>query len=494
AVQVNDSTFTLTFSQQWTGHIYASLQGCTLFHDSIPVRVLQAPAQLNIGPDSVLCPGNTILLNARSGYASYLWQDGSSDSAFLVTEPGTYHVTTTDACGSTYRDTVRINPHAPIPLSIGPDRSKCNSDTIHLSATTGFLNYSWSPGYNINSTSLQQVVVNPSVDTIYTVMAEKTPGCFAYDTVRIRVYHSPAITLGADTSLCQGDTLFLDAGPGFSSWNWNTGLSGRHLQVSDAGNYFVTATTIDGCKSSDTIRVLNVFSLPQVQLNPDTTLCMGATRTLDAGNGFTNYLWSTGATTQTIPVSGTGIYAVIVTDQHLCTGTDTTRISTILPTPKDFLPGDTAICSYGQLQLSPLQTYPAYQWSTGSQQHSVTIAQPGVYWLQVIDASNCQGRDSITVNPKECLKGFYIPTGFTPNNDGRNDSFKPFIFGIVKQYRFSIYNRWGQLVFETRDLLKGWDGRLGGLPQDSNVYAWTCLYQLEGEPPKLEKGTVVLLR
>jgi gliding motility-associated-like protein len=493
-VQLNDSTYTLTFSQQWSGHVYASLQGCTLFRDSIPVRVLQAPPQLNIGPDSTICTGNTILLNAHSGYASYLWQDGSTDSTFLVTQPGIYHVTTTDACGSTFVDTVQVHPHPPVQLSIGPDRSKCNTDTIHLSATAGFMNYSWSPAYNINSTSLQQVVVNPSVDTIYSVIAEKTPGCFAFDTVRIRVYNSPLITLGTDTSLCRGDTLFLDAGPGFINWSWNTGISGQHLQITDAGNYFVTATTTDGCKSTDSIRVLNVFSLPQVQLNADTTLCLGQTRVLDAGSGFTDYLWNTGATTQTISVSGTGIYAVTVTDHHLCSGTDTTTITKILPSPKDFLPGDTAICSYGQIHLSPLQTYPSYHWSNGSQQQSITIAQSGVYWLQVIDANNCEGWDSITVSPKECLRGFYIPTGFTPNNDGRNDNFKPFIFGNIKQYRFSIYNRWGQVVFETRDLFIGWDGRFKGVPQDSNVFSWTCMYELEGEVTKLEKGIVVLIR
>jgi gliding motility-associated-like protein len=114
--------------------------------------------------------------------------------------------------------------------------------------------------------------------------------------------------------------------------------------------------------------------------------------------------------------------------------------------------------------------------------------------LQVTDASNCVGRDSIIVNPKKCLKGFYIPTAFTPDNNGRNDSFKPFISGDLKQYQFTIYNRWGQVVFTTKDLSKGRNGNFGGITQDSNVFAWICTYQLEGESVKMEKGTVVLIR
>jgi gliding motility-associated-like protein len=158
------------------------------------------------------------------------------------------------------------------------------------------------------------------------------------------------------------------------------------------------------------------------------------------------------------------------------------------------LSNDTALCSYGSILLNASHTYTNYLWSTGATAASIQISAPGTYWLQATDDLNCAGRDTILVSAKECLKGVYIPTAFTPNSDGRNDDFKPFIGGIVKQYRFTIYNRWGQVLFTTNNVHKGWDGNFGSTTQDANVFAWTCTYQLEGEALKVEKGTVVLIR
>jgi len=92
------------------------------------------------------------------------------------------------------------------------------------------------------------------------------------------------------------------------------------------------------------------------------------------------------------------------------------------------------------------------------------------------------------------MDGFYVPSAFTPNNDGKNDIFRPLIFGNVKKYQFTIYNRWGQIVFQTTEIGKGWDGKFGGMQQDPNVFVWTCTYQLEAEEVKHEKGSVTLIR
>jgi gliding motility-associated-like protein len=92
------------------------------------------------------------------------------------------------------------------------------------------------------------------------------------------------------------------------------------------------------------------------------------------------------------------------------------------------------------------------------------------------------------------MKGFYIPTAFTPNNDGTNDLFRPMLFGNVIKYNFIVYNRWGQIVFQTSDLNKAWDGNYKKLQQESDVYIWTCSYQFEGEQIKTEQGTVTVIR
>ena len=125
---------------------------------------------------------------------------------------------------------------------------------------------------------------------------------------------------------------------------------------------------------------------------------------------------------------------------------------------------------------------------------SITIKQPGDYWLQVKDQQGCYGKDTIVVNPKDCLKGFYMPTGFTPNGDGKNDLLRPLLFGNVIQYQFIIFNRWGEEVFTSTDKSKGWNGNYKGLAQNSGIFVWMCTYKFEGEETKKESGTCVLIR
>jgi gliding motility-associated-like protein len=492
-IMLNDSTYRLRFRTPWSGYIYGRLQGCGPILDSVFVNVLDAKGPVSLGLDTLICPGNTIRLNAGKGYAAYEWQDGSIDSVLIVTQPGTYHIKASNACGDVFSDTIIVSAHPPVPIDIGPDRVKCNQDTIQLAAPTGFLTYSWSPDYRANSLVTRSIVVNPLVDTFYSVKAEKTLGCFAFDTVRIRVHHSPRIRLGNDTSFCAGASVSMNAGPGFASYQWSNGSNSQQINVNAAGAFDVIGTTAEGCRSFDTFNVLQVFPLPQVSLDQDPELCMGSSRTLDAGS-FSSYLWQDGSTGRTFTARGTGQFGVTVRDNNGCTGTGTTTINTILPLPQHFLFGDTAICSYGTIQLKPSGNYASYQWSTGGALRDITISAPGIYWLEVKDAKNCKGRDSVVVHAKQCLKGLFVPSAFTPNSDGRNDKMQALIFGEVKSYLFTVYNRWGQIVFQTADPSRGWDGKVGGIETPGAAFIWTCQYQLAGEPAKLEKGSFVLIR
>lgn len=492
--RLNDSTLSVTFLQSGTYQVVASLPAdCAVIADTLVLQVSVMPQLLlNLGPDRELCPGNTLLLNAGKGYASYAWQDGSADSTFTVVQPGLYYVTATDACGGTFKDSVTVTAAPSIPFNAGPDRTKCNGDTLHLSAPPGFLNYTWSNNYNISSLTLQNVVVNPLVDTAYYLKAEKTPGCFAFDTVQVRVYGSPPINLGNDKSFCTGDSVVFDAGTGFQTYAWSNGQTTQTIIVKAAGQYSVTAATLQNCSSLDTVAVA-VYPLPVVRLDKNPALCTGTSRTLDAGN-FSSYQWNTGAATPSVTVNSLGLYAVTVTDANGCKGSDTANITKLAPLPAGFLPMDTAICSYGLLELKPAASFRKYFWNTGGTTPSIAVTQPGLYWLDVVDADACKGRDTVVVNPKDCINGFYAPSAFTPNADGRNDKFGPLLLGLVKKYRFAVYNRWGQTVFQTTDPQKGWDGTVAGTPQKSGVFVWTCSYQFENEPEKREKGTVTLLR
>jgi gliding motility-associated-like protein len=166
----------------------------------------------------------------------------------------------------------------------------------------------------------------------------------------------------------------------------------------------------------------------------------------------------------------------------------------VQPTPAAFLPPDTTICSNSSLILLAPTGYQNYLWNDGSVSSSLTITKMGDYWLQITGNNGCVGKDSISVLKKECLKGFYIPSAFTPNSDGKNDLFRPLLFGDVKKYQFTIYNRWGQVVFHSNEVGKGWDGKLSSINQGTFVFAWLCEYQFEGDELKIERGTVTLIR
>jgi gliding motility-associated-like protein len=159
-----------------------------------------------------------------------------------------------------------------------------------------------------------------------------------------------------------------------------------------------------------------------------------------------------------------------------------------------FLPLQITKCVNLYEELKPTMTFAKYLWSTGATTATIKIVNPGLYWLEVTDVTGCSGRENVWVTTKSCMNAVYVPSAFTPNNDGKNDIFKPLVDGKLLQYSFKIYDRWGQLVLQTTDPNKGWNGKRGGVDQDTNVYVWICTYQLEGEAAKTEKGTFLLIR
>jgi len=491
-----DTTAKILFKKPGTTVLTAKLQnGCSIVNDTMHITIAKPSGVLNIGSDTTLCPGNTKSISAGTGFNSYKWQDGTADSVYSVTKPGVYYVTVTDFCNKAFTDTVHVTPAPPVPISLGPDLQKCNGDSLTLQAPAGFLNYSWGPGYNISGNAGNAVTVYPGKDTSYFVKAEKTPGCFGFDTIKIIVYTSPVINIGNDTAFCTGGSAIFAAPGDFASYLWSTGETGSSITASQAGAYTIKATTANGCNSYDTAAILAVYPLPVENIKGNTGICLNTTQTLDAGTGFASYAWNTGSTAQTISIADTGHYKVTVTDGNSCLAQDSLFVSTIHPLPQSFLFNDTAICSYQPINLVPTGSYKNYLWNNGETGPFINITKAGTYWLQITDNNNCVGTDTVNVANKQCTIGFYIPTAFTPNGDGKNDVFMPLVFGDVSHYAFTVYNRWGQVVFASKTPGTGWDGTFTGKAQPGeNVFAWTCRYKLGTDPEQFKKGTVVLIR
>lgn len=265
----------------------------------------------------------------------------------------------------------------------------------------------------------------------------------------------------------------------------NTGLgSGYRVRV------VATDPSIVGPDNGSDVTI----SKQQLSLAGNAPLCPNSIIQLNAHSGFSSYLWQDGSTDSILSVSQTGTYSVTVIDG--CGNSLSAQVSVVAapPPPTVFLPGDTVICSFDVLPVTALTRFKTYSWSTGENTSHITIAHPGVYWLQATDDNNCITRDTIEVDQKDCLEGFFMPSAFSPNGDGKNDILRPKLYGNVRQMHFIVFDRWGQKVFETTEKDKGWDGRLPSGANATGTFIWACEYQFEGQPLRRGQGTVIAVR
>jgi gliding motility-associated-like protein len=429
----------------------------------------------------------------------------------------------TTATASSNTIPVQVNPVVSPAVSITPSVNNiCYGTPVQFTATA--IQGGASPGYQwkrngvnvgtgsttyIDNTLNDQDVITCTLTSNATCASPSTAASNVV-TMQVTPLVTPAVFITATTDkICPATpvtfTTAINNGgtsPGYQ-WKKNqlpVGLNQDTYTDNGLMNGDIISCTITSNANCLALAVANsnfipitVHTLPVPVLNKATGLCSVSSRMLDAGN-YAAYLWNDGSTARYYTATQPGTYGVTVTDRNGCKGTDAVTINTILPLPANFLPADTAVCLYGSISIKSLVTYSGYAWSTGTSASVLTVTKPGSYWLEVTDKNQCKGTDTIVVYPKECLKGFYIPNAFTPNHDRKNDTFKPTVPGPVVQYRFAIFNRWGQMVFQTADLNKGWNGDIGDKKQDSNVFAWICTYQFDGEPAQVKKGSVVLIR
>jgi gliding motility-associated-like protein len=186
-------------------------------------------------------------------------------------------------------------------------------------------------------------------------------------------------------------------------------------------------------------------------------------------------------------------YRCVVTSS-CCTTNSAPALLTVAPLPKPVLKtsmGMQDICGATTIVITTDSFYLNYLWNDNSKNQSLQVSQAGTYSVQVTDTNHCKGSDSIQILP--CEK-FVVPNAFTPNGDGLNDVFKPVVYGSLASYNLTIYNRWGQMIFESRDPGKGWDGTVSGVLEPPDTYVWECLFQLKGYKPDHKSGTVILIR
>ncbi len=409
-----------------------------------------------------------------------------SSNVFNNLDSAQYIALIKDANGCIVSDTVQLTALATPAFSIGNDTILCNGETLLLSApqVAGY-QYLWQDNSTLNN-------FNVTTQGSYTVKITNQFNCSASSTINVKFNGVPNFSLGPDTTICNSKTILLQPVGVLSQVNylWNTGATSSSINTNVAGLYWLQITN-DGCAKRDSIIIISKPN-PIINLGDDTTLCAGQTILLNASNNNAVYTWQDGSSGPTFEVNKAGSYTVDVKEN----GCDTSGKITInyINKPIINIGKDTSICITEKLLLDA--TYPSsiYIWQDGSTNAQFTVTQPGNY---AVDVSNVCGdtKDSINVMYENCACKFYMPSAFTPNTDGRNDVFIPKYQCQLSNYELKIFNRWGQLVFNSINISNGWDGNFNNRQQPIGTYIWKVSYKDNITGIAIHKnGTVVLIR
>jgi len=392
----------------------------------------------------------------------------------------------------------------PIP-SLNTASNLCENGDLIFTASNG-VSYDWATGTQGNTIS----TTSNGLDTIFNVTSGDLPiyvtvtdanGCIATESWSSILTAGPVVNLGNDTTICVGTTATLDAFSGLFSYSWNNGETASIISPSSAGEYIVAVTDFaSGCAGFDTVNV-SVFPESSLSLGDDRQFCIGDTVILDAQPGFTSYTWSDGSTNQTNTITAFGEVSVTIVDTNNCVLQDMINFS---PDSTYYsLYSDTTIFLGDSITLSGPNGV-SHLWNNGLTTQDITMSpiEDTTYIVTALQANGCYAVADVNVLINEELN-FFIPNLFTPNNDKSNELFLIYGNGINEDnFNFAIYNRWGEIVFETTDVnemrTSGWDGTSNGQQQPVGTYVWTMSgFTIEGTPLQFggkNTGTILLKR
>jgi len=422
---------------------------------------------------------------------SYQWlPTGGTGASTSALGPGTYTAIASDANGCTVTATVIITEPAPLITIASGGTTICSGQNTTISAVAtggvGAYTFSWT---GIGTGATQSV--SPITNTTYSVVAQDANGCIgtiAMVSINVTSLTLANVTVSPPAAMCFGNNatvasnVFGSTGPVTINWSGGLGTGNGPFTVSPTTNTTYTVTVMDACGNtvSSTVPV-TVNPLPVIALSPQSIAnCEEASLTY-VDNSTTNagatYYWSFGdgnTSNQTSPSniyisSGTYIINVTVTSPFGCVNTATTTSTVIV------YPGTVAhFTSEGMdgTMISPI--YKFYDQSTNAAtrvwnfgdgtgstlinpQH--TYASKGKYTVSLVTTTANGCTDSIEmeieVTPVFTL---YIPNAFTPDGNGNNDFFMP--KGVeISEFNMMIFDRWGELIFQSNNLEIGWDGR-----------------------------------
>lgn len=468
--------------------------------DSITIIPINIDDQSEFLPsDTTLCDEANFVINSTWSFDNYLWSDNSNQSSLTVNSSGIYWLTA-EVCQTFYTDSIQVN-FGYANVNLGPDISTCQPDTIILS--TPFVgSWLW------QDASTQQTY--NVVDTgIYILQVEDLFGCIAIDSIQISL-QSININLQDSVQICSEDSIVLtpQISPTISgtTYLWSNGSVNPSLTVNSEGLYVVSATNgmclITDSTSVSIEKVLASFST----LNSEgcAPVDIGLLDNSSVTNGsIQSWYWNFGDNsnsnnqnpTHNYSTSGAYTISLGVTSSNGCFD-DTTMVNLIEINP-------TPIADFSYEQSSPNSEIELTNQSSGIIDNIMWVINPNdtilnsdnFSWnindyagVSAIDVclfvtSNFGCIDSICqrIDLIEDLY-FFVPNTFTPNGDGSNQYFRPVFNSEIdpKEYKLEIFNRWGELIFESHDVSFGWDGTYAGKLVSDGTFVWIINFETRG--------------
>jgi gliding motility-associated-like protein len=466
--------------------------------DAVIVTVNQLPT-INAGLDQTVCSGASITLTG-TGASTYSWNNGVSNGVAFTPAVGaiTYTVTGTSLASCTATDQVVVTVNALPVVNAGADQTLCASALVTLTGT-GASTYTWNNGVT------NGVAFTPATTTTYTLTGTDANGCVASDQVLVVLGPIPTVFAGTDVTLCDGQSVTLTAS-GATNYNWDNGISNGVLFTPSIGTitYSVTGTNAFGCVGTDQVNV-TVNALPTVSFSSDVNtgcvpLLVNLTNTTP-GAASCSWAIENGATLSgcgTVQTTFTqaGCYDVTLTTTGANGCANNLTISNMICVEEDpiasFTPASQVLTTLNTTVEFNNTSYGAvdYLWNFGDESMNSSIESPNHTYPQVDGNYNVQLIATSALGCVDTAYGFiqvqeellyYVPNTFTPDFDDYNETFKPiFTSGFDPfDYTLLIYNRWGEVIFESHNAEIGWEGTYGvdGKIVQDGTYTWTIEYK-----------------
>jgi len=483
------------------------------------------------------CSNTVSTVNNSTGSLStnpFVWNFGDGSSNIQATAPthtyntnGTFTVTllVNDffGCQKTVTNTVTVFNFKPAAVQ---SNTMCYGKAAILNALGGTA-YTWTPSGSLDNATVSTPVASPSTTTTYTVLVyNDSPGYVCSQTLTSRLQVDPTPTAGISYSMnpCGGGVYFYDkSSPDVISWNWTlTPVVTKTVEnpyhfYPDGGKFKIVLSSVNAFGCDDTSATnIEVGAPPKVGISNSVAVCRGSSIQLTATGGI-GYSWTPsqsvdfpGQTQVMVSPTVTTEYSVNVTTSVVVDGKNCEFLLTTMAEvwrlsstpvsgkaePAIIIVGNSTTLRYIGDLGAQVVWYPAGA-TTPATGYTVTAKpdKPTTY-TAVANRGPCTQDVEVHVDAftEGCLgKDVFVPNTFTPNEDAVND--RLYARGIkLDEIYFAVYNRWGEKVFETKDLNVGWDGLYNGKPAEAGVYGWYLSAKCYNGEETFRKGNVTLIR